>query len=130
MREVINAFCNSDDDATVQKVVTRLCNIAALEKKLIRLLACTPTFVIQGYTIKSGLEDGSSKDTNAKKSITVSLNTVESQYLVLRILNSWVQDQFADQQKKPISRQWRIRYRVCTISIATKQEGSQKYYGL
>jgi len=75
MREVINAFCNSDDDATVQKVVTRLCNIAALEKKLIRLLACTPTFVIQGYTIKSGLEDGSSKDTNAKKSITINSQT-------------------------------------------------------
>lgn len=72
LREVINAFCSNDDDTTVQKLVTRLNNVAESEKMLMRLIACTPSFVIQGYTLKPGVEEASSKDSGKQKSIIVS----------------------------------------------------------
>lgn len=72
LREVTNAFCSNDDDTTVQKLVTRLNNVAESEKMLMRLIACTPSFVIQGYTLKPGVEEASSKDSGKQKSIIVS----------------------------------------------------------
>ncbi|CAO3664414.1 unnamed protein product [Umbelopsis ramanniana] len=71
LREITNAFCDSEDESTVQKLVTRLNNIVELEKMLMRMLACTPSFSPQGYTLKAGMDDSSSKDSNAKKGLTI-----------------------------------------------------------
>jgi hypothetical protein len=71
LREVLNAFCESDDQATVQKLVARLNNIHELEGQLMRLLACTPSFVIQGYTLKTTVDEVASKDNSSKKGISV-----------------------------------------------------------
>ncbi|KAM3582486.1 hypothetical protein VKS41_005132 [Umbelopsis sp. WA50703] len=71
LREVLNAFCESDDQATVQKLVARLNNIHELEGQLMRLLACTPSFVIQGYTLKTTVDEVASKDNSSKKGISI-----------------------------------------------------------
>lgn len=71
LREITNAFCDSEDESTVQKLVTRLNNIVELEKMLMRMIACTPSFSPQGYTLKAGMDDSPSKDSNAKKGLTV-----------------------------------------------------------